>query len=244
MLDEEMFEHVDDRRSSAWRHSLLAAPSVDPLDQLGLDPNIDICCFLSHAGEMGRCRVPRLIIPAKRLIIGPPVDHHPSELPIACRASLVTAPRPFIVRPDERETATHEAGHCVSLVRFGLRFDTVKIWRDDAGQMHGQVTDPDNGTDLLALAVCCLAGPVARQHLLGNQKFQAGDGDDLEVAHGIMTRLGLVDGIEAGIEALKALMPFARLLVAHAFPKIQLIAGELVRRKQLSYEQVVRLIEG
>jgi hypothetical protein len=60
-----MFEHVDDRRSLAWRHSLPAAPSVDPLDQLGLDPNVDICCFLSHAGEMGRCRAPRLIIPAK-----------------------------------------------------------------------------------------------------------------------------------------------------------------------------------
>jgi hypothetical protein len=65
----EMFEHVDDCRSSAWRHSLPGAPSVDPLDQLGLDPNVDICCFLFHAGEMGRpCRAPDLIMPAKRLI--------------------------------------------------------------------------------------------------------------------------------------------------------------------------------
>jgi hypothetical protein len=53
---EEVFEHVDDCRSSAWRHSLPSTPAVNVLDQLGLDPNIDIRCFLSHAGEMGRCR--------------------------------------------------------------------------------------------------------------------------------------------------------------------------------------------
>jgi hypothetical protein len=42
---EELLDHVDDRRSSGWRHSLTGAPSVDPLDQLGLDPNVDICVF-------------------------------------------------------------------------------------------------------------------------------------------------------------------------------------------------------
>jgi hypothetical protein len=63
---EELLEHIDD--SSARRHSLPGAPSVDFLDQLGLDPDVDICCFLSHAGEMGRCGAHRLIIPAKRLI--------------------------------------------------------------------------------------------------------------------------------------------------------------------------------
>jgi hypothetical protein len=66
----ELLEHVDDRRSSARRHSLPGAPGVDFLNQLGLDPNIDICCFLSHAGEMGRCRAPVLIIPAKKFIGG------------------------------------------------------------------------------------------------------------------------------------------------------------------------------
>jgi hypothetical protein len=57
---EELLKHVDDRRSSAWRYSLPGAPGVNFLDQLGLDPNIDLCCFLSHAGEMGRCRTYQL----------------------------------------------------------------------------------------------------------------------------------------------------------------------------------------
>jgi hypothetical protein len=53
---EEILEHIDDRRCPAWRHSLPGAPSVDLIDQLGLDPDVDIGGFLWHAGEMGRCR--------------------------------------------------------------------------------------------------------------------------------------------------------------------------------------------
>src|SRR6267142_4032463 len=53
---EELLEHVDDRRSSAWRHSLPGAPGVDPVDQLGLDLNVNICGFPLHAGEVGSRR--------------------------------------------------------------------------------------------------------------------------------------------------------------------------------------------
>jgi hypothetical protein len=53
---EEMLEHVDDCRSSARRHSLPGAPGVDFLDQLGLDPDVNICCFPFHTGEVGSRR--------------------------------------------------------------------------------------------------------------------------------------------------------------------------------------------
>jgi hypothetical protein len=55
---EELVDHADDRRSSARRCTLSAAPGVDPLDPLdqrGHDPNVDVCCF-SHAGKMGHYR--------------------------------------------------------------------------------------------------------------------------------------------------------------------------------------------
>jgi hypothetical protein len=45
----EMLEHVDYRRGSARRHVLPGAPGVDPLDQPGLDPNVDFCGFPFHA---------------------------------------------------------------------------------------------------------------------------------------------------------------------------------------------------
>jgi hypothetical protein len=65
---EEFLEHVDDRRRSAQRHPLSGASGVDFLDQLRLDPDVDIRGFPLHAGEVGRCRAARLIIPAKDLI--------------------------------------------------------------------------------------------------------------------------------------------------------------------------------
>ena len=65
---EEMFEHVDDRCSSARKHSLTRAPGVDFLDQLGLDPDVDICC-LRHAPKIVRCRASNLIIQDNKLIL-------------------------------------------------------------------------------------------------------------------------------------------------------------------------------
>jgi hypothetical protein len=52
-MREEVLEHVDDCRGSARRHPLLGAPGIHFLDQLGLDPDIDICCFPFHAVEGG-----------------------------------------------------------------------------------------------------------------------------------------------------------------------------------------------
>jgi hypothetical protein len=45
-----MLKHVADRGGSAWQDSLLGTPRVNLLDQLRLDPDIDICGFPFHAG--------------------------------------------------------------------------------------------------------------------------------------------------------------------------------------------------
>jgi hypothetical protein len=148
----------------------------------------------------------------------------------------MTSARPFICRPDERETAHHECGHIIALWRFGLQFRNVRIWRDEHGIMQGQVRDPDN-RDLLALAVACLSGPLARQKLLGNERFETGDGDDLQSAHLVMSHLGL-----DGVDAIKAILPFARLLVAQNWPNIERVAGQLLIHRMLNFEQVVELI--
>jgi hypothetical protein len=46
---EELLQHVDDCRRSARRHALPVAPGVDFFDQLGLDPDVNICGFPFHA---------------------------------------------------------------------------------------------------------------------------------------------------------------------------------------------------
>jgi hypothetical protein len=53
---EKMLEHMDNRRGSAWRHSLPSAPGVDFLDRHRSDLDVDICGFLWHGEEVGCCR--------------------------------------------------------------------------------------------------------------------------------------------------------------------------------------------
>jgi hypothetical protein len=62
----EALDHMDDCRGSTRRYSLADAPSVDPLDQLGFDPDVDVCGFSFHAGEVGRCRACPLDNPGQR----------------------------------------------------------------------------------------------------------------------------------------------------------------------------------
>jgi len=60
---EEFLKHIDDRRGSTRRHALLSTPDVDYLNQLGLDPDVDICDLRFMAGKVGavggRTRYPR-----------------------------------------------------------------------------------------------------------------------------------------------------------------------------------------
>jgi len=51
---EEVLEHVDDGCCPAWQDALNGPPGVDFLDQLGLDPDVDICGSPFHAEEVGR----------------------------------------------------------------------------------------------------------------------------------------------------------------------------------------------
>ena len=62
---EEMLEHVHYRRGSARRHVPPGAPGVDPLDQPGLDPDVDFCGFPFHAENVRRRAARRSIIRAK-----------------------------------------------------------------------------------------------------------------------------------------------------------------------------------
>jgi len=52
-------------RGKTLDSQLAGAPGVDFLDQLRFDPGVDVCGFPFHAGELGRGRARRLIIPVK-----------------------------------------------------------------------------------------------------------------------------------------------------------------------------------
>src|ERR1700741_2975319 len=64
---EELLVYMDDRRRSAWRHSLPSPPGVDPFDQLRLDPDIDVGCLPFHAREVGLCEAALLDNPGRKI---------------------------------------------------------------------------------------------------------------------------------------------------------------------------------
>lgn len=74
---EELLEHVDDCRRPARRYSLPGAPSVDFLDQLRLDPDVNICGFPLHTGEVGSRRA-RLLDNSSQKIDNRRGNAHPS----------------------------------------------------------------------------------------------------------------------------------------------------------------------
>ena len=89
---EEMLEHMDNRRRSAWRHSLPSAPGVDFLDQHRSDLDVDICGFPWHGEEVGCCRASPLDNPGQKFDrkIGLYAGGSTTELP---RSHDMSAPR-------------------------------------------------------------------------------------------------------------------------------------------------------
>jgi hypothetical protein len=76
-----------------------------------------------------------------------------------------------------------------------------------------------------------LRRPIARQLSSGDNLFEPPDADDLEKAHRYLSKIGMV-----GIDGIKSVLPFTRLLFEHEFLVIRSIAEELLRRGQLSYD--------
>jgi hypothetical protein len=135
-------------------------------------------------------------------------------------------------------TAYHEAGHVVSYLHFGWRFGTVKIYQTDNGKVLGSVLSPAGTYDCFARAIICMAGPISEEKLTGvSLDEQPGSYIDRVMAKDALSRVTVGDG-PADIESI---IPFTRLMIDHEWPHIALIAGELVRRKELDYEEVIRL---
>jgi hypothetical protein len=134
--------------------------------------------------------------------------------------------------------AVHESGHAVAYLHFGWQFTNIRIYEDDDGQIKGSVLSPSGTYDVFARAVCCLAGPIAEERATGvSLEEQAASDIDKMMARDALARVA-IDGLEVG-----SILPFTRHLVDHEWPAIALIASELVQQRQLTYDQVVGLIQ-
>jgi hypothetical protein len=134
--------------------------------------------------------------------------------------------------------AHHECGHCVGYLHFRWRFKSVRIWQDRDGQVFGGVLSPAGNYDVVKRAIICMAGPIAEEKLTGvAPEDQTDSAADIAMAREALARRGKDF-------AVASILPFVRLLVEQQQPVLELISRELIARKELSYEQVVALIEG
>ena len=65
---QKVLDHVDDGGRPARRHSMPAPLRIDPFDELGLNPNIDIGLFpFSNVGKVGLCGAVLLDNPGRKI---------------------------------------------------------------------------------------------------------------------------------------------------------------------------------
>jgi hypothetical protein len=129
----------------------------------------------------------------------------------------------------------HEAAHAVAYLHFGLKFSLVKIYPSPTtGNLLGSVGSPAGTYKGFERAVICMSGPVAEAKLTGVDVFnQPGSVTDLEMAAEALSRSN---------QPPRDLAKFVRQMVDHEWSVIGLIARHLAEARELSYEQVVSLM--
>jgi hypothetical protein len=136
-------------------------------------------------------------------------------------------------------TAYHESGHCIGYLHYGWRFRGVRI-SEENGIAKGAVRSLAGRYDLIGRAVCCMCGPVSEAAITGVRwAEQDGSWKDVKMAREALARMQ-VRGDRLDIHSV---LPFTEMLVDHEWSNIQLIAGYLLARRELSYEQVLQLVQ-
>jgi hypothetical protein len=136
-------------------------------------------------------------------------------------------------------TAYHESGHCIGFLHYGWKFRHVRISQEN-GQAAGALRSLAGTYDLIGRAVCCLCGPIAEAAITGVPwRQQPLSRTDIAMAREALARLR-VRGERLGIHSV---LPFTEMLVNDQWSYIQLIASYLLARRELSYGEVLGLVQ-
>jgi hypothetical protein len=136
-------------------------------------------------------------------------------------------------------TAYHESGHCIGYLHYGWKFGRVRI-SEENGKAKGAVRSLAGTYDLIGRAVCCMCGPVSEAAITGIPwRFQPASWKDIEMAK---EALGMMR-VRGDRLDINSVLPFTEMLVDHEWSNIQLIASYLLARRELSYDEVLRLVQ-
>jgi hypothetical protein len=136
-------------------------------------------------------------------------------------------------------TAYHESGHCIGYLHYGWKFRGVRI-SEENGKARGAVRSLAGTYDLIGRAVCCMCGPVSEAVITGVRwAEQDGSWRDIEMAREALSMMR-VRGDRLDIHSV---LPFTEMLIDHEWLNVQLIAGYLLAHRELSYGEVLQLVQ-
>jgi hypothetical protein len=132
--------------------------------------------------------------------------------------------------------ATHEAGHCVAAITYGVPIISVTV--EDRPHLHRgryHAPTPDLGRE--AMVVLCLSGPAAEELFCGRIE-DGGDGPDLRMAREQVSR-AIADPLRVGIELARCRVAAERLVSSKfAQDRIKVLAAALLQHGTLRGEQI------
>ena len=151
-----------------------------------------------------------------------------------------------------RHTVYHQAGHVIADLVSGYRFTFVTIRPDASGEDDGAVCGNARGR-ARDLAVVQLAGIVASAHMTGHDPWENPDRFDDDRADIAAARKFIDDWTgflsrTYGESSLKEQLwdeteKKTRLLADQNREAIEVIAGALLEKETLSYEDVIRILK-
>jgi hypothetical protein len=158
-------------------------------------------------------------------------------------------PEPELSR---RHAAYHEAGHVIADLAAGYRFTSVTIRPDASGEYEGVVTGSSRGR-ARDLAVVQLAGIVASARMAGYDPWENpprfdDDSADIATADRFIENWAAFVSRTYGEPSVREQLwheieDRTRLLVDANWEPVGVIAGALLDRETLSYDEVIRLLK-
>jgi hypothetical protein len=153
-------------------------------------------------------------------------------------------------RESERLTAVHEAGHALMAELCGQQIMSVEIVGDTehAGTTEAlrlladpdeSVTSSDAREAVECRLKCLLAGVVAESMVSGRRRWDDTTGD-LDLA--VRLAMKLVDDCEDVLPLLEDIAAELETELERRWPAVDMLAGELLRRKRLSGSEVRQLL--
>ena len=144
---------------------------------------------------------------------------------------MITAEDPWVI------TTAHECGHVAGYLHFGITFGSVRVFKNEDGEITGKVTSRAGNYNVIERAIICLCGPMSESFITGIPiEQQTGSRTDVLMACNSLARMRMGPPL-----TLESLLPFTRLLIENQWPQIERLASLLIEHRELDYDTVMRI---